>query len=645
MVVPQDYTGLSSMCGLVGEIGAGAHRTIAFAPGIARTLTHRGPNDEGFANGDSWWLGFRRLSILDLKATGHQPMSTADGRYWLVFNGEIYNYKELAAELTARGVVFRGSSDSEVLLYMLSSEGSAALSRLNGMFAFVFVDLVRRRFLLARDRLGVKPLYWIKEYDSIRFASELKALLAWPNSRRVVNREAIREFLSLGYLPTGTSIFSGYKKLPPGCFAEGSLDAPAVEPRTYWSVCLEPRRERLHGHQLEELDALLEDAVRIRMRSDVKLGVFLSGGIDSGLVASYVSRFSKSVLALTVAFEESEFDESLLARKTADTLRLDHEIIPQRLASLDDIDALTRIFDEPFGDPSALPMMLLCSTASNAATVFLTGDGGDEAFGGYRRYIEANRHRWLTKIPQILTRGARTASSLLGVNSRLHYRINKSSMADAGMAAVFDGQGLLLDPALHMILPSDLKAPYGESVEPVATIWNRSRHLDMLTRQRDLDYKLYLPDDVLVKVDRASMAHSIEVRSPFLDYRVVEWAAQLASSDLVEKGFGKVLLRKLAINSLPVEVARVPKSGFGVPLGNWFRSKGGQKLFHERVLDPKAHIDELWDITGAKRLLTLHSNGGRDFGEYLWRLLVLAGWTEQYFPSAVPHVAALPVPA
>jgi asparagine synthase (glutamine-hydrolysing) len=624
------------MCGIFGWFGSPPEKPLELGETVSLLLRHRGPNDRGFEQGPGWGLGFRRLSILDLTDLGHQPMQCPDRRFWIVFNGEIYNFKELREKLERQGETFRSTSDSEVLLRMLAREGLHCLERLNGMFALALVDTVERTFLLVRDRLGQKPLYYSVQPGHLRFASELKGLLAWADAPRRINLQALVQYLSLGYLSSEACIFQGIQKLPPGHFLTGSLDGPEqVSPSPYWHLELNGQagEDRFAEGDLEDLIDLLSNAVKIRLRSDVPVGVFLSGGIDSGLVAALAAKaeIGERPLALTVGFAEKSFDETKMAKATGSHVNLEHKIIPQRPGGLHDIDRLAWFYDEPFGDASALPTMNLCEVASAHATVFLSGDGGDEAFGGYRRYVETQRYSWIGKLPTQVQAGMRWLSQYLSIDSTLGYRLLKSSLPDTGLAAVFDGEGLVEDPALKIVLPPDAKQSAITADESIWKRWSHSRGQSILARQQALDYALYLPDDILVKVDRASMAHSIEVRSPFLDYRLVEWAARLPRATLMDANMGKLPLRAAGKLLLPPTVQRGAKRGFGIPLGEWFREPAGSEFVRARLLSPEAEGRGLWDIKGVRKLLTAHQAGrGRSFGELLWRLLMLDAWARHY---------------
>ncbi|MBL6081183.1 asparagine synthase (glutamine-hydrolyzing) [Belnapia sp. T18] len=630
------------MCGIFGWFGT-TPPVDGTIERMGDLLHHRGPDDSGHEQGAGWGLGFRRLSILDLSPLGHQPMRSPDGRWWLAFNGEIYNYVELRHELERLGERFRSGSDTEVLLRVLARHGPSGLNLLNGMFALALVDTIDRRFLLARDRAGVKPLYYTLKAGDLRFASELKALLAWPDAQRQVDRSALPEYLALGYLPEETCIYGGHTKLLPGHMLSGSLDAPAeAVPQRYWQLSLngDPSRRALRANELQEMQALLFDAVRIRLRSDVPVGIFLSGGIDSGLIAALARDVTGAhPVALTVGFAEADADETELAHATARHAGLAHHVIHQDAGTLADVDELAWFYDEPFGDPSALPTFALCRMAAQHATVFIGGDGGDEAFGGYRRYTESLRLRQLIGAAGASSGMLRALSHLAPALSVARFRLLKLGLPDDGAAAAFDA--LPLDPAIAAVLPPDLRQAADVAGRTLWQGWARSHGTASLTaRQQALDYAMYLPSDVLTKVDRASMAHSIEVRAPFLDYRLIEWAARLPRGTLLDTQSGKLPLRALAAQLLPPAVAQGRKRGFGVPLDDWFRAPDGVALVQERLISANARRDGLWDSVGVAKVLARHrAGGGRGFGLLLWRLLMLDAWAGHYGGGA-----GMPVP-
>lgn len=626
------------MCGICGWFDSHLQGTPEITERMAGLLQHRGPNDQGYAHGRGWGLGFRRLSILDLSPLGHQPMHSPDWRFWLVFNGEIYNYVELRRDLEREGEQFQSGSDTEVLLRVLARRGVQGLSLLNGMFALALIDTRARTFLLARDRIGVKPLYYEVHAGGLRFASELKALLAWPDAPRQIDPIAVVEYLAQGYLPNETCIFAGYAKLQPGHLLAGSLDAPEqARAAAYWNLELsdDPSNRPLASTEFEEMQDLLRDAVRIRLRSDVPLGVFLSGGIDSGLVAALAAQASeRPPLALTVGFSEKHVDETVLACATAQHVGLKHRVLVQRPGNLADLDRLAWFYDEPFGDASALPTFALCEAAAQHATVFLSGDGGDEAFGGYRRYIETVRNQPLIELTCKAPWGLRSLARLVPDMSLAHYRLLKLGLPDCGAAAAFDQ--LPGDPATWRAVHPDLRSLASRAGRPLWERWDLSRGASLTTRQQRIDYEMYLPDDVLTKVDRASMAHSIEVRSPFLDYRLVEFAARLPRGALLNAREGKLPLRALGARFLPTVVKRGVKRGFEVPLGEWFRHSTGVALVRERLLSPEARRLGFWDTQGVELIMAQHQSArGRDFGQLLWRLLMLEAWARHYSEGTI----------
>ncbi len=623
------------MCGIFGYMGYPIRMSEHLHANLSALLQHRGPNDEGFEGGPGWGLGFRRLSILDLSPLGHQPMSSPDKRYWINFNGEIYNYVELRHELEQKGESFRGTSDTEILLRLLMLEGPSAISKLNGMFAFCFVDTVAGTFIMARDRLGVKPLYYQTLPGQLRFASELKILLAWPDATFELNPTAVVEYFALEYLPSETCIFKGYQKLAPGCYLSGSFAEPhRAQSTCYWKVNLNDDESVtiLTPTQLDDLLSLLTNAVQIRLRSDVPVGIFLSGGIDSGLVTALAAQANVRPLALTIGFDEPKYNEISLAQATAKYVGLEQQIIPQPPSSLQDVDQLAWFFDEPFGDPSSIPTFNLCKVAAEYATVFLSGDGGDEAFGGYNKYIKTRRARLSDAVPAPIGQALQAISTLLPAESAFRYRLARRNLPSTGLAST--PNRIPVDPTFELVLTADYKALLPQAGKPLWDRWAQYPSASATARRQWIDYTAYLPDDVLVKVDRASMAHSIEVRSPLLDYRLVEWAAHLPRTTLLNTEQGKLPLRALSRQLLPSQVQQGAKRGFGVPLDHWFRQPEGQKFARERLLSNEAHQRGLWNTKGVETVLNAQrANNGRDFGGWLWQLLMLDAWARNYLDS------------
>ena len=440
--------------------------------------------------------------------------------------------------------------------------------------------------------------------------------------------------MAFGYISHDRSILKKYHKLPHGSYITGKLDTPeSSQPKKYWHFNLngEAGQAGISSNQLEDLHNLLADATNIRLRSDVPVGIFLSGGIDSGLIAAIAanSPAGGNLQALTVSFTEKDYDETLLARATAKHVGLEQRLITQQASGLHDVDQLAWFFDEPFGDPSAIPTFSLCQAAAKYGTVFLAGDGGDEAFGGYRKYIRTLNYRMTHSFPAPFGHALETVSRLLPLFSSLRYRMARKSLPNGGFAAAFNRDPI--DPVYKRILHPDLHKFTGIAGEPWWETWRKSTARSITTRWQESDYELYLPDDILVKVDRASMAHSIELRSPFLDYRVVEWAACLPRAALLNTKQGKLPLRRLASELLPHEVTTGGKRGFGAPLGAWFRQDKGTAFAKERLLSKRACQRGFWDRKGIEQLIIMQKNeNGRDLGEWLWRLLVLDAWARHY---------------
>ena len=589
------------MCGFAGFLDFSNDRSPdalrAVVSGMAATLVHRGPDDAGeWVDAEAGVaLGFRRLAIIDLTPSGHQPMCSASGRYVITFNGEVYNFAAIRGELESTGVAppFRGHSDTEVILAAIEAWGvEAAVRRFIGMFALALWDRRERRLHLIRDRLGVKPLYYGWVGGTFFFASELKALRVYPGFRPEVDRDVLTLFLRHIYIPAPYSIWKGVSKLLPGTVLTVAKPLSAV-PVPYWSareVAEAGAREPFRGSQeeaIEQLETLLRDAVGLRMIADVPLGVFLSGGIDSSTVVALMQvQSSRPVKTFTIGFHESNYDEARYAREVARHLGTEHHelyVTPHEAQAV--IPRLPSLYDEPFADASQIPTFLVSQLARQHVTVALSGDGGDEMFGGYNRYFWG-RSIWksLGWLPRF-SRGL-AARLLTGVSpstwDRLLQRLNPllpswARVRTPGDKLVKLGEviGAASADEMYYRLTSCWKAPgavVAEGVEPPtllndATRWPRS--LDFTQRMMYLDLMTYLPDDILVKVDRASMGVSLESREPLLDHRLVEFAWKLPMAMKVRGEEGKWLLRQVLIRHVPPTLIDRPKAGFGLPLDTW----------------------------------------------------------------------------
>ena len=646
------------MCGISGIWGTPTGQTWdsaqrrAVAEAMVQTLVSRGPDDSGiWQDMDAGLvLAHRRLSILDLSKEGAQPMVSSDGRYVLIFNGEIYNFVELRDELIAQGYSFRGGSDTEVLLNGIVAWGVCdTLLRANGMFAFALWDCVAGSLTLARDRLGKKPLYVACQGGVLVFGSELKALLALPDFKAMIDPVAARAYAHFGFIPGDISIFAGVSKLVPGTVEVYSAPGEAPERIYYWrfeDVIEAAQAEPFLGDREEaavELQALIRDAVHVRCRSDVPLGAFLSGGVDSTIVTALMASETDSpTRTYTIGFEDAGYDESGHARLVADAFNCHHtEMILGPDDLLATVEALPKIFDEPFADVSQVPTCLVSRLARAEVEVCLSGDGGDEVFGGYHRHFMSSQY-WprLNVVPWHLRAGlSKLALALEGGSGRL--------MSDL-LARMGSEKGRLRTPSeklgktlralaatnledLHEILLAQgrdrLPAEFAAQVSGL--LRRPSRVEPGLGAGRTMmlfDTLSYLPDDILVKADRASMAVGLELRSPLLDHRVMEFAWRLPETWLIDAG-GKRILKEVLAGLMPKELFERPKMGFAVPIGDWLR--GPLKGWAEQVLGD-GYDDLIYSKQDIMRDWRDHQLGRVECGHHLWRALMWRAWRESW---------------
>ncbi len=622
---------------------------------MSDTLRHRGPDDVGaYVEDDATVaLGTRRLAIVDLSEYGHQPMASPDGRYVLAFNGEIYNFRDLRRELEAAGMGFRGSGDTEVLVAAMQHWGlDETLRRSNGMFGLALWDRHERRLHLARDRFGEKPLYYGWAGTAFLFGSELKALRAHPAFNGAIDRDALALYFRHNCVPAPYSVYKGFAKLPPASFV--TIDAAAApgacpEPVSYWSLRDTAQAgvaHRLHSSfddATDELDTTLRQAVALRMHSDVPLGAFLSGGIDSSVVVALMqAQHTSKVKTFTIAFDDATYDEAPFARKVADHLGTEHhELLVTARDALDVIPRLPDIYDEPFADSSQIPTAVLAHLTRAYVTVALSGDGGDELFGGYNRYAWAERFwRRVEPLPLPLRRAAASALGVVppGWWDRAFARAGR--LLPGALSVRMPGTKL---QKVAQVLPAaDLHQTYVTlashstdpgrlvlgAVEP-ATVLTRPDQWpeldDPVERMMYLDTMTYLPDDILTKVDRATMASSLEGRMPFLDPDVAALAWRLPPDHKMRGGSGKWLLRRLLHRYVPRELVERPKAGFGIPLGAWLR--GPLRPWAEDLLDARRlHDDGLLAAPMVRGMWDEHLSGRRDRQFELWDVLMFQAW-------------------
>jgi asparagine synthase (glutamine-hydrolysing) len=620
------------MCGIVGLVDTRGKREVArgLVERMNETQHHRGPDEGGIHLEPGLGLGHRRLSIIDL-ATGQQPLYNEDGSVCVVFNGEIYNYRELIPELTRLGHIFRTKSDTEVIVHAWEAWGGECVKRFRGMFAFALWDRNKETLFLARDRLGVKPLYYAALADgTVIFGSELKALAAHDGLDRALDPFAIEEYFALGYIPEPRTIYRGALKLPPAHSLTVVRGRPLPAPEEYWDVNFTVDNRIGEAEACEELVRRLRESVELRMISEVPLGAFLSGGVDSSAVVAMMAGLSREpVETCSIAFADPAFDESKYAQEVADRYRTRHHVDRVESDDFDLIDTLAATYDEPYADSSAIPTYRVCQLARTHVTVALSGDGGDESFGGYRRYrMHMGEERMRSALPLAVRR------PVFGLLGRMYPKVDwaprvlraKSTfqaLARNSVEAYFHGVSILRDDMRGQLFSNTLKARLGgyNAVEVFHRHAQRANRDDSLALVQYLDLKTYLVGDINTKVDRASMAHSLEVREPLMDHPLVEWLASLPSAFKVRAGQGKHLLKEAMSPYLPDELMHRPKMGFAVPLARWFRGPLRERvrkaLFGERLLDTGfVNADYL------RRLVEHHEAGLRDHSAAIWTLLM-----------------------
>ncbi len=629
------------MCGIAGfaDVAAAAPRALdadrSRAKAMCDVMRHRGPDDEGLHVEPGVALGMRRLSIIDL-STGHQPIHNEDRTVWVVFNGEIYNYRELRPVLEARGHRFYTSSDTETIVHGYEEWGERVFSKLSGMFGIALWDARSRTLLVARDRAGIKPLYYAATAGRLFFGSEAKSILVNPEVDRRLDAAALDHYLAYQYTPRGGSIFRGIRKLLPGHFLKLSRGAVVVQ--QYWRLPVERDDPVFAGDEQEalaELRKVLGEVVRSHMIADVPLGAFLSGGIDSSLVVALMAQASsRPVKTFSIGFEESGFDELPYARNVARHFGTDHHEFVVRPDALGILDRVVWHFDEPFADSSAIPTWYVSEMARRHVTVVLSGDGGDELFGGYTRYVPHPRVESFDRLASGFGRAVAAAAwralphGARGKNFLRHVARNRHGRyVDSVTFYHQDERRALLSRALR----AELGGWHAERY--FSRPFRRFGQLTLEAQLMAFDFETYLPEDCLVKVDRMSMAHSIESRVPLLDHLVIEFAASLPASMKMPGGRLKHLLKQLAFSLVPREILDRPKQGFGVPIGHWFRGEL-RDAFGDILGAPRTRQRGYFDYGFVDRVLAEHLAGRRDHSSRLWMLLVFELWHRQYVDQA-----------
>jgi asparagine synthase (glutamine-hydrolysing) len=626
------------MCGICGIFEGDLAHGIA-AETIERmnaTLTHRGPDDEGYHFEPGLALGHRRLSIIDLSA-GAQPMTNEIGTIWIVFNGEIYNFPELRTFLVSKGHQFRTHSDTETIIHLYEEFGVECFSRLRGMFAIALWDRRQRRLILARDRVGKKPLYYSWNGKRLVFGSELKAVLGAGDIDRTLDLTAVADYFSQLCVPSPKSIYSGVRKVRPAHYI--IVTAGGLEEKEYWDLSLAGIEQQTEEEWCGQIRSTLSDAVKGRLISDVPLGSFLSGGIDSSAVVATMSRLMEQpVKTCSVGFEEEDFNESEYAREVAAYLRTDHHDVMVRPKAIEIVEKLAWHFDEPFADSSAIPTYYVSKAARESVTVALTGDGGDESFAGYRRYRhDADENRLRGLFP------AWTRSGIFEPFGRWYPAMERAPrfLRAKSTLQIIGGEPLegylrhVSAPAetVRSILSGDVSRQLGgyDARERLRDYYRRSDGADHLSRIQYLDVKTYLTDDICTKLDRASMAVSLEVRSPLLDHHFMELAARIPSQLKLHRGTTKYIFKQAVRNMLPKQTLTRRKQGFGVPIGEWFRGEV-KELAYATLFDRQdgilneAYLRSAWDRHQAKV---------RDLSGFLWSAFMFRLWQKTFQTSFI----------
>jgi asparagine synthase (glutamine-hydrolysing) len=635
------------MCGISGFLIAGASQPSreleARLWAMIGTLRHRGPDDEGVWTDGQAGLAHARLSIIDLSPAAHQPMTSEDGSVWISYNGEVYNFADIRQDLAALGYHFRSRSDTEVIVNGWHAWGPRIFSRLRGMFALAIWDRRSRRLVLARDRLGKKPLYYTATTTAFLFGSEIKAVLAWPGVPREANLSAIDRYLSLGYVPAPDTAFSGIHKLPAAHYlvAEARPDGSLAQPELvrYWQLP-EPRATQRHWRTSDLQDALvarLEEAVRLRLISDVPLGAFLSGGVDSSAVVAMMARVgSGRVKTFSIGFSAQEYDETRYARMVAERYATDHHELVVEPDALAVLPRLVWHYGEPFADPSAVPTYYVAQLARREVTVALNGDGGDECFLGYSRY---KAMRYVSWFDRILGRSGAEFERLLGLaplvlQSRFKIprirRLLRTPQEHPGRRYAFtlasftdeDKQDCYTGSIREQLERSalDLLDPYFEAADDLVAGANRA------------DIHTYLPDDLMVKVDVASMAHGLEARSPLLDHVLLEWAVTIPERVKMAHGVTKSLFKSAMQSYLPTKLLYRRKMGFSCPVDHWFRNEL-KELAHDTLLSQRARDRGLFRPDYVDRLLAEHCSSTANHHTRLWALLMLELWFRMWLDA------------
>ncbi len=617
------------MCGITGYISfvENERPSIEVLRAMTDTIAYRGPDDHGYWQERNIGLGHRRLSILDLSPLGHQPMSVASLHSKIIFNGEIYNFQEIRAELESRGRKFISTGDTEVILHAYDEWGTQCVERFNGMFAFALYDEKKRLLFIARDRLGVKPLYYYFDKRHFVFGSEIKAILKYPYVRKEMDMSAVEQYFAFKYIAAPRTIFKNMLKLHQGNTITITLDG-ALQTHQYWDPLLiySQRNEHEQSEQEyeKELEQLIDSSVQYRMISDVPVGAFLSGGIDSSVVVASMVKQSSHVKTFSIGFTDQRYNEAPFAKAVASALGTDHEeLIVRPNEIFDSIELLADHFDEPFGDPSSIPTYLVSKLARSKVTVALSGDAGDEVFWGYSRYKKYAAARSFNGIPAAVRKAIFHSIEKIPVDiiQKGAQGLQYSSLEDC------------YDYLSGIFKRNDLQKLMNHQIDHRPSLFTkdfRNFVSDELMYPNMIDFKTYLPDDILTKVDRTSMAVSLEARAPFLDYRLVEFGLRLPLQYKVRNGEQKYLLKKILYKHLPKTLFDRPKQGFDLPLNEWFRNEL-KTMLQQHLSKERLSRYGFINVDYVHSIMDAHFSGRYNYYYMLWTLLSFDLWYERYF--------------
>lgn len=622
------------MCGICGilEYDRRTNLPAELVHGMNETIVHRGPDDGGVFVGPGIGLGHRRLSIIDISG-GHQPMSNEDETIWVLLNGEIYNYSDLRSELLRRGHKFATKSDTEAIVHLYEECGYDCFSKLRGMFSIAIWDSRVRKLILARDRVGKKPLYYAADRNKILFGSELKALLAPGLISREIDEHALSDYFSYGYVPAPKSVFRSIRKVLPGHYLVASREG--LQEVGYWDLSFASVQDKNESQWCDELRHSLCEATRVRLMSDVPLGAFLSGGIDSSSVVAMMSHLMKKpVTTCSIGFDEKKYDETEYARQIASLFSTHHHEETVQPDAVAIVDKLAWHFDEPFADSSAIPTYYVSKIARRHVTVALGGDGGDESFAGYRRYkLDYYENTLRNKVPAAMRRSVfgplgRFYPPIAWAPRVFRAKATFQSLSRSPLEGYFNSISLFRAPDKDALFTRDfaLRLQGYDSIDVVRRYYDRADTTDLLSRIQYVDIKTYLTDDILTKVDRASMAVSLEVRAPLLDHSILELAATIPSSLKLRSGNGKHILKKALEPILPKNILYRPKQGFAVPLDLWFRRELKESA-HDIILQPD---DGILDRRFLQRIWDQHQKRHYDRSALLWSVLMFRKWQRTF---------------